>query len=188
LAGWYIFDKADGGKNMGLTAIASAKTGSMLYFEDFYRPLGQGKCIGDAFVDWWRARGPNHDPGERYWHYGLVLLGDPTLTWWKGAVPQLELPQEGDVFDYWPRRMQFRWDPVNIPGARYTLEVDAFHAISAGKWAEEINRTFRIYHNIPGQTYDHSFVGAQRGRWRVRAQIDGRNCSWSPWSYFRFTV
>jgi hypothetical protein len=187
LAGWYIFDKSGGGKNMGLAAIASAKSGSMLAFEDFYRPLGQGKCIGDAFVDWWRARGPNHDVGVRAWHYGLVLLGDPTLTWWKGAVPVPEQPQQGDVFDHWPREMQFRWDPVNIPGAKYTVELDAIGAISAGKWAEEINQTFGIYHNISGQTHDHSFVGAQRGRWRVRAQIGGQDCSWSQWSYFEFT-
>lgn len=188
LAGWYIFDKAGGGKNLGLAAVASAKTGSMLAFEDFYRPLGRGKCIGDAFVDWWRARGPTHDLGVRQWHYGLVLLGDPTLTWWKGAVPAPEQPQPEDVFDHWPRKMQFRWDPVNIPGAKYAVEIDAIGAISTGKWAEEINQTFGIYHNITGQTLDHEFVGAQRGRWRVRAQIGGRNCSWSPWSYFRFTV
>lgn len=188
LAGWYIFDKTGGGTNLGLAAIASAKSGSMLFFEDFYRPLGQGKCIGDAFVRWWRARGPDHDHGERCWFYGLVLLGDPTLTWWKGVVPQLEQPQEGDVFDQWPRRMQFRWDPVNIPGVKYTVEVDAFQAVNAGKWAEETNQTFRIYHNITGNTHDHSFVGAQRGRWRVRAQVGSQTCSWSPWSYFRFTV
>jgi len=48
LAGWYIFDKTDGGINAGLAAIASSKSGSMLLFEDFYRPLGQGKCIGDT--------------------------------------------------------------------------------------------------------------------------------------------
>ena len=188
LAGWYIFDKTGGGINPGLAAIASAKSGSMLLFEDFYRPLGQGKCIGDAFVRWWRARGPDHDHWERCWFYGLVLLGDPTLTWWKGAVPQLEQPQEGDVFDHWPRKVQFRWDPVNIPGVKYTVEVDAFGAVNAGKWAEETNQTFAIYHNITTNTHDHTFVGAQRGRWRVRAQVGGRMCSWSPWSYFRFTV
>jgi hypothetical protein len=43
LAGWYVFDKAGGGTNLGLTAVASAKSGSMLVFEDFYRPLGQGE-------------------------------------------------------------------------------------------------------------------------------------------------
>ena len=188
LAGWYIFDKTGGGINPGLAAIASAKSGSMLLFEDFYRPLGQDKCIGDAFVRWWRARGPDHDHWERCWFYGLVLLGDPTLTWWKGAVPQLEQPQEGDVFDHWPRKVQFRWDPVNIPGVKYTVEVDAFGAVNAGKWAEETNQTFAIYHNITTNRHDHTFVGAQRGRWRVRAQVGGRMCSWSPWSYFRFTV
>lgn len=188
LAGWYIFDKAGGGKNLGLAAIASAKSGSMLFFADFYRPLGKGKVIGDAFVEWWKARGPNHEHGERCWFYGLVLLGDPTLTWWKGAVPQLEQPQEEDLFDHWPRKMQFRWDPVNIPGVKYTVEVDAFGAVNAGKWAEETNQSFLTYHNITANTLDHSFVGMQRGRWRVRAKVDSMMCSWSPWSYFRFTI
>jgi hypothetical protein len=187
IAGWYIFDKSGGGKNLGLAAIASAKTGSMLAFEDFYRPLGQGKCIGDAFVDWWRARGTSHDRAVRCWHYGLVLLGDPTLTWWKGAVPVPKQPQSGDVFDHFPRKIQFRWDPVDIPGAKYSVEVDAIGAINAGKWAEEINQSFGVYTDISGQTHDHFFVGAQRGRWRVRSEIGGRACSWSPWSYFKFT-
>jgi len=188
LAGWYIFDKSGGGTNYGLTAIASAKSGSMLFFADFYGPMGRGKVIGDAFVDWWKARGPAHDAGERKWFYGLVLLGDPTLTWWKGAVPQLEQPQEEDVFDHWPRKMQFRWDHVNLPGVKYTLEVDAFNAVNSGKWAEETNQSFLTYHNITANTFDYTFVGMQRGRWRVRAKIDGCLCSWSPWSYFRFTV
>lgn len=188
LAGWYIFDKNGGGTNHGLAAVASAKTGSMLYFEDFYRPLGQGKVMGDAFVDWWKARGPDHDHSERYWFYGLVLLGDPTLTWWKGAVPRLEQPQKEDVFDHWPRGMQLRWDPVNLPGVRYTVEVDAHGAVNAGKWAEETNQTFLMFHNIFGNARDHTFVGMQRGRWRARANIGTTACSWSPWSYFRFTI
>lgn len=188
LAGWYVFDKKDGGTNLGLAAVASAKSGSMLLFEDFYRPLGQGKCIGDAFVRWWRARGPDHELWERRWFYGLVLLGDPTLTWWKGAVPQPEQPQKGDVFNQWPRKMQFRWDPVNLSGAKYSVEVDAFGAVTAGKWAEATNQSFAVYPNIAGITLDHTFVGAQRGRWRVRAEVDGQVCSWSHWRYFRYTV
>jgi len=188
MAGWYIFDKSGGGTNLGLAAVASAKSGSMLFFEDFYGPMGRGKVIGDAFVDWWKARGPNHEDWERYWFYGLVLLGDPTLTWWKGSVPQLEQPQEGDVFDHWPRKMQFKWNPVTLPKVRYTVEVDAFGAVNAGKWAEETKQTFAIYHNIIGTTLNHVFVGAQRGRWRVRAKVDGVMCSWSPWSYFKFTI
>jgi hypothetical protein len=188
LAGWYIFDKAGGGKNLGLVAVASAKSGSMLLFEDFYRPLGRGHTIGDAYVQWWQARGPDHELWEQQWFYGLVLLGDPTLTWWKGAVPRPVQPQLEDIFDFWPRRMQFRWDPVDLPGVKYSVEVDAFGAVSGGRWAEEVNRSFALYHNVSTNTLDHSFVGAQRGRWRVRAQLDGQQCSWSPWSYFRFTV
>ncbi len=184
IAGWYIFDKAGGGTNNGLTAIASSKSGSMLWFADFYRPLGQGKVIGDAYVDWWKARGPDHDSGERSWHYGLTLLGDPTLTWWKGAVPVPEQPQNGDVFDHYPRNMQLRWSPVNLPGVTYTVEIDFFY----NTWAEETGRATYLYHNLATTTLDHVFVGAQPGRWRVRAKVDNTFCSWSPWSYFRFTV
>jgi hypothetical protein len=188
LAGWYVFDKTGGGMNLGVCAVASSKSGSMLFFEDFYTPLGQGKTVGESFVEWWKARGPSHELWERRWFYGLVLLGDPTLTWWKGAVPQLEQPQREDVFDHYPRKMQFRWDPVNIPGAKYTVEVDAYGAVNAGKWAEETGQTFRVYHNVYGNMFDHSFVGAQRGRWRVCARVDNKTCAWSPWSYFRFTI
>lgn len=184
LAGWYIFDKTGGGKNLGLTAIASAKSGSMLFFEDFYRPMGRGKTVGDAFVEWWKERGPDHELWERRWFYGLVLLGDPTLTWWKGAVPQLEQPQKEDVFDHWPRKMQLRWDPVNLPAVKYHVQVDYFD----GHWAEETGRYCYNYHNITSNTLEHTFVGAQRGRWRVRAKVNGRMCAWSPWSYFRFTI
>lgn len=188
LAGWYIFDKKGGGRNNGLTAVASAKSGSMLMFADFYKPLGRGKVIGDAFVDWWKKRGPSHDLNERRWYYGLTLLGDPTLTWWKGAVPQQQEPQAQDVFNHWPRKMTFRWDSIGLPGALYTVEVDAFHAVNSGKWAAETGQHFLRYYNIAGTTQDHNFVGMQRGRWRVKAKVGGRHCSWSPWSYFEFTV
>jgi Peptidase family C25 len=184
LAGWYIFDNSGGSTNYGLAAIASAKTGSMLMFEDFYGPMGQGKTIGEAFVEWWKARGPVHDLGEQQWYYGLVLLGDPTLNWWKGAVPVLRQPQEGDVFNHWPRRIELRWDPVNIPSVKYEAEVDYF----TGTWAAETGRPTTHYHNLSNTVVIHNFVGMQPGRWRVRAIIGGQLCSWSPWSYFRFDI
>ncbi|MGP1385928.1 MAG: hypothetical protein ACTS2F_20380 [Thainema sp.] len=184
LAGWYIFDKAGGGKNHGLTAIASAKSGSMLMFEDFYRPLGQGADIGTAYRQWWQARGPSHDLNEQRWHYGMVLLGDPTLTWSKGAVPTLEQPENESVFDHWPRKMQFRWSPVNLPNVKYHVQIDYF----TGNWAEETGRSCFNYHDVADNSLDFNFVGMQRGRWRVRAKVNNTFCRWSPWSYFRFTV
>ena len=189
LAGWYIFDKSGGGQNNGLVAIASAKSGSMTMFADFYRPMGQGKVIGDAFIDWWQGRGTFHDLGERRWYYGLTLLGDPTLSWWKGCIPKPMEPQENDVFNHYPRKTKFRWEPlIGVNNVKYDLEIDAFHAINSGKWAEETGQTFLIYQNLLSIAKDHNFVGMQPGRWRVRAKVNNKICSWSPWSYFEYKI
>ncbi len=64
-----------------LGTIGSTKTGSMLFFEDFYEPLSFENTIGEAFQLWWQQ---NVDTGlnnwwERSWFYGMVILGDPTL-------------------------------------------------------------------------------------------------------------
>jgi hypothetical protein len=70
-AGWYIFQDP-----YGLLAIGSTKTGSMLYFDDFYGPLGQQNlCIGDAFKSWFTTWGEY----DWDWFYGMNILGDPTL-------------------------------------------------------------------------------------------------------------
>lgn len=105
LAGWYIFDKV-GNRNHGMTAVASAKSGSMLFFEGFSIDHWARQAIGEAYVDWWKARGSTHEDWEKSWFYGLVLLGDPTLTWWKGNVPYIEQPMHEDLFDHWPRKLQ----------------------------------------------------------------------------------
>jgi len=70
-AGWYIFNDS-----AGLVAVGSAKTGSMLAFDDFYGPIGQqNMCIGDAFKYWFTLHGEE----DWDWFYGLNILGDPTL-------------------------------------------------------------------------------------------------------------
>ena len=70
-AGWYIFVDP-----YGLIAVGSTKTGSMLYFDDFYGPLGQqNMCIGDAFKSWFTTWGES----DWDWFYGMDILGDPTL-------------------------------------------------------------------------------------------------------------
>ena len=74
-AGWYTFNQ-----DHGLASIGSAKTGSMLYFEDFYQPFGQGEEIGKAFKDWFYQRAiGGFDEWEISWFYGMTLIGDPTL-------------------------------------------------------------------------------------------------------------
>jgi hypothetical protein len=59
----------------GLASVGSTKTGSMLGFNYFYGPLGEGKTLGEAFRDWFTLVGL----GNRSWYYGMTLLGDPTL-------------------------------------------------------------------------------------------------------------
>lgn len=85
LAGSYIFDTT-----YGLITVASAKSGSMLYFDDFYDPLGRGKTFGESFMDWFDAQAP-FDLWEKEWYYGMVLCGDPTLTVFSSEDPILRI-------------------------------------------------------------------------------------------------
>jgi hypothetical protein len=188
MGGWYIFDKGAGSICNGLAAVGSTKTGSMLLFENFYGPMAAGKTVGEALVAWWKALGATHELGERQWYYGMVLLGDPTLNWWSGFVPTLRSPFDGDTFDHYPRLTTFEWDLLGAPGVTYNVEVDAFGARVAGKWAAEVGQTWLVSGPIAGNTYEHVFVGAQRGRWRVRARVGAITAPWSDWRYFTYTV
>ncbi len=62
----------------GLIAVGTTKTGSMLYFSDYYQKLGEQKHFGEAFRYWFEKRYP-YSLGDRRWFYGMTLLGDPTL-------------------------------------------------------------------------------------------------------------
>jgi hypothetical protein len=187
MAGWYIFDKSNGSVCNGLAAVGSTKTGSMTYFENFYGPMGAGKTLGEAYVDWWKALGNAHDLSYRQWYYGLVLLGDPTLNWWSGVVPTLRDPLEGDTFDHFPCLTHFRWDPIGLSGTRYNIEIDAFGARFPDKWAAEEGRAWLVSGTLSDNNYEHMFAGARRGRWRVRAKVGSIVCPWSDWCYFSYT-
>jgi len=85
-AGWYIFEDP-----YGLLAIGSTKTGSMLYFDDFYSPLGQqNMSIGDAFKYWFTMWGEY----DWDWFYGMNILGDPTLKPKNQVVLKTNSPSE----------------------------------------------------------------------------------------------
>jgi len=68
-------------ESCGIGSIGSTKTGSMLDFGYFYRPLSQGANLGEAFKYWFEciydSVGMNFD--RVCWHYGMTLLGDPFL-------------------------------------------------------------------------------------------------------------
>ena len=70
IGGSYIF--AD---TYGLLAVSSTKPGAMSNYPDFYKPISEGKCIGQAFKEWFEKNGELN----RIFYYGLTILGDPTL-------------------------------------------------------------------------------------------------------------
>lgn len=64
----------------GLNAVGSTKTGSMLEFQHFYTPLGQGANLGEAFLAWFQAIAVGgFENWEKSWFYGMSLFGDPTV-------------------------------------------------------------------------------------------------------------
>jgi hypothetical protein len=75
MGGWYIFET-----EYGLLSVGCTKTGSMLCFEDFYYPLGQGATYGGAMLEWSQIN-MEHCAGEasRAWFYGMCIQGDPTI-------------------------------------------------------------------------------------------------------------
>jgi len=195
MAGWYVFSKSPfrifgilgAPKTKGLAAVGSTKTGSMLYFENFYGSMKAGKTVGEAYKDWWNALGPEHSLHVRQWFYGLTLLGDPTINWWSGAVPVLRDPGDGEVFDHYPRKTNFKWDPIDVSEVTCTIEIDAFGTVSPGKWAAEVDQTGFVQSGLTSTSYEYDFVGAQRGRWRVRAKVGSIECPHSDWMYFTYT-
>ncbi len=73
----------------GLVADGSTKTGGMLSTYYYMEALGQHQCFGEAFKAWWQHVLIS-STNDTYisWFYGMVLLGDGTLT----IAPQSALP------------------------------------------------------------------------------------------------
>ncbi len=74
IGGRYIFETT-----LGLAVVGSTKAGGMWWFDQFYTPFGSGESIGESFLQWFQYVAP-YDAGDIIWHYGMTLLGDPTLT------------------------------------------------------------------------------------------------------------
>ena len=63
----------------GLAAWGSTKTGGTWNDSGFYRPLAEGKTLGEAFVEWFNETQAAYPDVAPQWWYGMVLLGDGTL-------------------------------------------------------------------------------------------------------------
>ncbi len=85
MAGWYAFMDNE----YGVASVGSTKTGSMLHFGDFYKPLGEGERLGEAFRFWFAKWADSNGETSRDWHYGMTVIGDPTLHVRPEFVPVL---------------------------------------------------------------------------------------------------
>ena len=95
-------------------------------------------------------------------------------------APVLISPVEGAVFHNFPRTTTLTWQAA--PGAAtYRIEVDCYDPPG---W-DPIQRVS----GVATTSFTFSFVGKQRGRWRVWAvDSHGREGEKSPWREFDYTI
>jgi hypothetical protein len=99
------------------------------------------------------------------------------------AAPELVSPEEGAVFDTYPRRVTLQWKPV-AGAVGYIVEWDYY---GGGVWASEGPRPSLAQFFVDRTSYTLGFVGAQPGRWRVWAvDAEDREGKRSAWRGFRF--
>lgn len=91
------------------------------------------------------------------------------------------------TYSNFPRTTKLEWSLVSNASS-YTVEIDCFHCCSTNQWCTDVGRTFKVVPNIQNTYYVFDFVGAQPGRWRVKAnKTDGSTSPVSPWCYFKYT-
>jgi hypothetical protein len=132
----------------GLLAIGTTKTGGMIGPDDFYSPLSLNVTIGNAFQEWFTDIGQNN----RNWTYGMVMLGDPTLTTHHdlhAISPNVTSPSHPDPSDvYSNSTATFEWEtPRDMTGiAGYYYRIDRNPTTvpipTASTWTEGNNASF----------------------------------------------
>lgn len=143
----------------GLLAIGSTKTGGMIEPDEFYEPLSGNISIGEAFRQWFDEIGQN----DRNWTYGMVVLGDPTLTTihdLHALSPDVRSPTHPDQgAAYSSGRVLFEWDtPLDLTGVAgyyYTIDNSPVSVPDPGTaaWTTSNNVTFE--RAIDGYWYFH---------------------------------
>ncbi|MEO1514348.1 MAG: hypothetical protein AAFV95_05025 [Bacteroidota bacterium] len=92
----------------------------------------------------------------------------------------------GATYNHFPRKTKLQWRPVR-GAVKYIVEVDCYHCCKSGKWCSETGKTWKK-ETVRGTSYSFNFVGAQPGRWRVRAvNRNGKAGKVSAWCNFKYT-
>ena len=186
LGNWYIFVD-----DYGLLAIGSTKSGSMLYFDDFYIPLGQGKSIGDAYKQWFEVQAQyGFDDWEQGWYFGMNVLGDPTLT----IDVQSQFVQTIDSTRMQEKFGSSAWTPIQVTTSEFSDGSPAMTADFSGNiWA-----TYETGRNVRSNIYSSSYSGTSwspaeavevRDYWDLHPSMamDSLGKAWVAYQSFRET-
>jgi hypothetical protein len=132
----------------GLLSIGSTKTGGMINPDSFYTPLAKNVTIGSAFRQWFDDEGE----ANRNWTYGMVILGDPTLTTHHdlhAVSPEVTSPPHPDPAEcYANSTAVFEWeeprDMTGIEGYWYRFDRNPISTVgeSNGIWTRQHNATY----------------------------------------------
>lgn len=104
-------------------------------------------------------------------------------------APTLLSPGNLTIFNHFPRTTSLLWSSVS-GAAIYQLQVDYGWNCSAIDACLNWSGENEYYDRLLEQTFFvFDFVGAQPGRWRVRAiDSNGKLGLWSQYRYFKFTI
>lgn len=156
-------------------------------------PSPQPQTPGVTHTSWWQY-GRLQFPGESMpvGYQFLVFLTNGTVSAiqdpFGGAssvdgaptVPKQVVPVDAAVFDHYPRFVDARWMPSagDYP-MRYEVEIESQNG-GTGTW----HPLASIPADQPYAAFSH--VGANAGRWRVRAVNAVGTSGWSDWRSFSF--
>lgn len=181
LGNWYLF-----GTDTGLLVSGAAKTGSMLDFEYFYNPVGNGSCFGDAFRDWWEyeAQG-GFSSSERAWFYGNALLGDPTLK--PVSSMNLNVSSEPEQVVNYGFQVSTSIHSDCFPAA------DTHEGITAVAWLTGENGRLDVaarFHDENGDSWSQVYIVDADEYWDngVSVCFDNSGTPWLAWSDFEYST
>jgi len=157
-----------------LSVVGSAKTGSMLDFQYFYEPIGDGSSFGTALKEWFEYEYPYSDDGggnnDISWFYGMTILGDPTLII-KNRPPfaeNLTGPDNG----YNGQKLEFSLDVFDSDGDKIYCLID---------WGDSTNSEWLgTYYS--GETVLTDHIWQEPGEFLIRFKLRdsrGYETSWS---------
>lgn len=114
-----------------------------------------------------------------------IALSSQSLNAQILMTPKQISPINNSHFTHYPRTLTLRWSAVR--GAiSYDVEIDCLGCRQKGQWDSQNGPALKVANDIKSTNYSYTFVGDNRGRWRVRAARGTMKSAWSPWWYFDF--